>query len=125
MLDGFLQDRIPVSVSPEILIILVLISTLFTICLYYFIPRFLSPIFAILIFIFIIWLARYLYGAYGIVFDVVPVMLSGCFFSFPMTFIYRFFIVERQKRELQRNFAHYVDPVVVEKIASTGDDITL
>ncbi len=125
MLDGFLQNRIPVIVSPEVLFLYVLIFTFLMTCVYYLIPRFLSPIIAILLALLIIWFARYLYGVYGILFDIAPIMLAGSILSFPVTFIYRFFIVERQKRELQKNFAHYLDPVIVRKIAETGTEIRL
>ncbi len=125
MLDGFLQKRIPVLMNPETLLLYTLLLGLMMTSVYYLVPRFLSPMIAILIFLFIIWFARYLYGVYGILFDVAPVMLAGGILSFPLTFIYRFFIVERQKRELQKNFSHYVDPVVVKKIAETGTEIRL
>ncbi len=125
MLDGLLQDRIPVSVSPEILILSVIVFSLIMVGVYYTVARFLSPIIAIIVSLVIMWLARYLYGAHGIIFDVAPILLAGSVFSFPMTFIYRFFIVERQRRDLQKNFAHYVDPIVVRKIAETGVDIRL
>jgi adenylate cyclase len=39
--------------------------------------------------------------------------------------MYRFFVVEREKRALQKNFAHYVDPEVVKQIADKGEEIEL
>lgn len=46
-------------------------------------------------------------------------------FSFPLTFIYRFFVIDTEKRELQKNFSHYVDPNVVKKISEKGGEIFL
>ncbi len=42
-----------------------------------------------------------------------------------MTYMYRFFVVEREKRALQKNFAHYVDPEVVKQIALKNEEIQL
>lgn len=125
MLDGILQNRIPVATSPETLYLIIVILTFFMVGIYFFIPNTFAPIIAGIIFLFTIWMGRFLYGKHDIVFDVFPVMLAGSLLSFPLTFIYRFFIVDREKRELQKNFGHYVDPHVVEQIAEKDEDIVL
>ena len=117
MLDGILQNRIPVAVSPEYLVSILLGVGLLMVTLYFLIPHIFSPFLAVVAFLFTIWLGRYMYGAQGIVFDVFPALLAMSLLSFPITFIYRFFIVDRERRKLQKNFSHYIDPVVVQKIA--------
>ena len=117
MLDGILQNRIPATVNPEYFIAILLTMSLIMVTLYFLIPHVFSPFFAIIAFLFTIWIGRYMYGAQGIVFDVFPALLAMSLLSFPITFIYRFFIVDRERRKLQKNFSHYIDPVVVQKIA--------
>ena len=36
--------------------------------------------------------------------------------TFPLTFIYRFFVVDREKRYIENAFGHYIDPKMVEMI---------
>lgn len=59
------------------------------------------------------------------VIEIFPVLLAVGIFSFPLTFIYRFFIIDREKRTLTKAFSHYVDPRVVGDIASRSEDINL
>lgn len=125
MLDGLLQNRIPVATSPETLYLVIVILAFLMVGIYFFIPNTFAPIVAGIVFLFTIWIGRFLYGKHDIVFDIFPVMLAGSILSFPLTFIYRFFIVDREKRELQKNFGHYVDPHVVEQIAEKDEDIVL
>ena len=69
--------------------------------------------------------ARYAYFQYESIVEILPFLLAGSIFSFPITYIYRFFIVDREKRLLTSAFAHYVDPEVVHAIAERAEDITL
>jgi adenylate cyclase len=45
--------------------------------------------------------------------------------TLPVTFSYRFLIVDREKRFLSTAFAHYIDPIVVKKIGERAKDIKL
>ncbi len=125
MLDGILQNRIPEATSPEMLYAILCLVTLLIVAIYFLIPNIASPIFVVIFFLFTIWLGRYLYNIHGIVFEILPVMLGTSLLSFPTTFIYRFFIVDRERRKLQKNFSHYIDPVVVQKITEMGGNIQL
>jgi len=125
MLDGLLQNRLQSQLEVETLYMLVVIIGLMAVILYFYIPHIYAPIVAFWLMIFAIWLGRYLLFTYNIVFDILPILLSIWLFSFPLTFIYRFFIVDRERRKLQRNFGHYVDPRVVEEIAGKGENIKL
>ena len=99
--------------------------TLITVFLYLFLPKYISPVITLMLTVFVLWFGRYLYGAHGIVIDILPVLLATSIFSFPYTFIYRFFIIDREKREITRAFAHYVDPTLVEQIADQSSEINL
>ena len=96
-----------------------------SIIFFLFSPKYISPLLAVLLTISAIWIGRYLYGAHGIVIDILPVLLCTSVFSFPLTFIYRFFIIDREKREITRAFAHYVDPTLVGQIADQSSEINL
>lgn len=125
MLDGILQNRIPVVTPPATLYAMLCLVTLLIVAVYFLIPNVASPILAIVFFLFTIWFGRYLYNIHGIIFEVLPIMLGTSLLSFPITFIYRFFIVDRERRKLQKNFSHYIDPVVVQKITEMGGNIQL
>lgn len=65
-----------------------------------------------------------MYDKQRVLIDIFPLFLSGIL-PYIVTYIYRFFIVDREKRELQANFGHYVDPIVVKKIAEQSEPIEL
>lgn len=73
----------------------------------------------------ILYVSRYTYDIWRTVVDIFLLFLAGGVVTYPVTYMYRFFVVEREKRELQNNFGHYIDPHVVEEIASRGVDIQL
>jgi class 3 adenylate cyclase/CHASE2 domain-containing sensor protein len=124
-LDGIIQNKMLKPVGEGALFITFIVLTLVSTLVYFFIPKYLSPIFAIVISIFILWLSRYLYGVQRIVVDIFPLFLAGSILTYPITYIYKFFVVDREKRELQTNFSHYVDPNVVRQIADKGEEIEL
>ena len=45
--------------------------------------------------------------------------------TFPLTFIYRFFVVDREKRYIENAFGHYIDPKMVEMIDMEEVDMVL
>lgn len=93
--------------------------------LYLLLPKFVSIFTAIFVTVWIVWISRFLYAEYFIVIDIAIVLMAVSLISFPVTYIYRFFIVEREKRMLTSAFSHYVDGRVVEKIAASGKPINL
>ncbi len=128
MLDGFLQKRFLIEMSMNewmFYIIGILLLSLISIIAYLFLPKFISPIVALITLVFLIFLSRYLYFNSGIVIEIFPVLLAWGVFSFPITFIYRFFIIDREKRALTSAFSHYVDPTLVREIADKSAEINL
>jgi len=116
-LDGIIQNKMLHMADAGMMFIFYIILALGATLVYFFIPKYISPIFAIIISVFLLWLARYLYGAQRILVDIFPLFLAGSILTYPITYIYKFFVVDREKRELQTNFSHYVDPNVVRQIA--------
>jgi class 3 adenylate cyclase/CHASE2 domain-containing sensor protein len=124
-LDGIIQNKMLHMADAGMMFIFYIILALGATLVYFFIPKYISPIFAIIISVFLLWLARYLYGAQRILVDIFPLFLAGSILTYPITYIYKFFVVDREKRELQTNFSHYVDPNVVRQIADKWEEIEL
>ncbi|GAB0174124.1 MAG: adenylate/guanylate cyclase domain-containing protein [Candidatus Altimarinota bacterium] len=127
LFDGILQGRYLEEFSMRDLGYKILIGfiALFLIVFSLFLPKYISPIFALLSILLLIVASRYLYFHYGYVFQIDPLILAGGVLTFPLTFIYRFFVIDKEKRLLTSAFSHYVDGRVVEKIAASGKPINL
>lgn len=123
-LDGLLQNKMLKMVDTNIFFIIILILTIASTILYFFIDKLISPIIAIAVFIAIVWVYRYLYDDWRMLLDIFPIFIAGVF-SYIVTYMYKFFVIDREKRELQANFGHYIDPLVVKKIVDQGDPIEL
>lgn len=83
---------------------------------YFFIPKFLSPIIAIIAFLATLWIGRYFYDKVRIVVDIFPLFLSTSLLTYPITYIYKFFVVDREKRLILSSFSRYLSPEVVKHI---------
>ena len=93
--------------------------------LYLLLPSYLSPILAIVMMVSILWLSRYLYDIERTLVDIFPLFLAGGLLTFPLTFIYRFFVVDRERRYIENAFGHYIDPKMVKMINMEEVDLTL
>ena len=127
LLDGFLQNRLPKEMSmesPLFLFLLVFVGIL-SVSAFLFLPNITSPLLAIFLSFFIVWISRYIYFHQAIVLEIFPLLCVGGLFSFPVTFIYRFFILDGEKRKITSAFSHYVDPTVVKQISDNAKDIYL
>ncbi len=102
-----------------------ILLTIITILFYFYLPNILSPIFAIIGMTGIVWISRYLYDVHRILVDIFPLLLSVCIATFPMTFIYRFFVVDNEKRYIENAFGHYIDPKMVQMINMEEVSLTL
>jgi CHASE2 domain-containing sensor protein len=118
MLDGLLQNKMLVGLDEGIMLFLVIVLVLVSVFVYFYVPKYLSPICAIAIILLLLWISRILYDNERILLDISLLLLAGGIITYPVTYIYRFFVIDREKRELQDNFGHYIDPHVVEEIAS-------
>ncbi len=126
-LDGILQKRylqgysmIHIGFASMIVLLIIMMTSIYMLS-----SKYKSLGIAILITIFLLWIGRYLYFAHAIVLEMLPLLLAGSILTFPITFIYRFFIVDREKRMLTSAFAHYIDPSLVAQIAEKADMIEL
>lgn len=124
-LDGILQEKMLKNLDSSWLFLIVTILVFLTTSIYFFVPKYLSPLFAIISCIAVIYVTRWGYDVGRTVGDVFLFLLAGGLLTYPMTYMYRFFVVEREKRALQKNFAHYVDPEVVKQIALKNEEIQL
>lgn len=127
LFDGILQGRYLKEFNMKSIGYKIFIGflALILIALSLFLPKYLSPAVALLSAFSLIIAARYLYFYYGYVVQIDPLVLAWGVLTFPLTFIYRFFVIDREKRLLTSAFSHYVDGRVVEKIATSGKPINL
>ncbi len=125
LLDGFLQNRLLKPVNPVLYYIIIAFLGLLSIIAYLLLPNITSPLLAIFLTFFVIWISRYLYFHAAIVIDIFPLFCVTGFLAFPVTFIYRFFVIDGEKRKLTSAFSHYIDPTLVKQIADNAKDIYL
>lgn len=78
LLDGFLQDRFLVESTHDGISykILILLLSLISIVAFLFLPKFISPIVALVTLVFLVFISRYLYFNSGIVIEIFPVLLA-------------------------------------------------
>lgn len=124
-LDGILQEKILFRISPDIQTGIVIFLAIFSILLFYTLPSLLSIVLFGVLPIAVIYLVRYTYDIDRTLIDIFPLLLASSILTYPVTYIYRFFIVDREKRQLKSNFAHYIDPRVVEQIVKKWGNIEL
>lgn len=115
-LDGLIQDKMLMKAPVWSIPIVTILLTIITVFLYFYLPVYLSPIFAIGLLAWTLWISRYLYDIHRIVVDILPLFLSVCIATFTTTYMYRFFVVDREKRFIENAFSHYIDPKMVEMI---------
>ncbi len=124
-LDGLLQNKMLSTLDIRYLWTSIVVLTLIAITLYLLLPSYLSPILAIAMMCAILWLSRYLYDVERTLVEVLPLFLAGGLLTFPITFIYRFFVVDRERRYIENAFGHYIDPKMVEMIDMEEVGLTL
>ena len=124
-LDGLLQNKMLTKIDDATLWIVSIILTIITVLCYFFLPNYLSLIFAIVSVISSIWTARYLYDTHRLVIDIFPILLSVFVATFTLTYVYRFFVVNREKRYIENAFGHYIDPKMVEMIDAEQVSVSL
>lgn len=100
--DALMQDKLLSPFAYNFLVIVIL--SIITVLIYYFVPKVLSPIIAIVIMGIILYISRWAYDAGRVVIDMFPLFLAGGVLTFPAVFIYRFFVVDREKRHIENAF---------------------
>ncbi len=88
-------------------------------------PKFLSPILAGLSFFGAIFCARYSYDVFRVLIDIAPIFLATSLLPYPVTYIYKFYIVEKDKRMILGSFSRYLHPEVVKMINTKKLDASL
>jgi class 3 adenylate cyclase/CHASE2 domain-containing sensor protein len=123
-LDGLLYDKMLNKIEENTFFIVLISLTILLSILYYSFPSLFAVFLAISFTLWTISITRYYYDINRVLIDIAPLLIS-CFFTFFITFTYRFFIVDREKRQLKSNFAHYIDSHVVDEIVKNSDSIEL
>lgn len=116
-LDGLIQGRELSEISFEQLLIFSIVSMILLSIVYFFLPSESTLFIAFLLLYGTIYFGRMAFELYGIVFDVAVVLFSLVLFTFPVTFTYKYFVVDREKHFIQSAFSHYIDPHIVNQIS--------
>ena len=116
-LDGILQDKMLFRVTLEVQTGLIIVLVILCVVLFYKLPSFLALLVALIFPLGVIYASRYGYDIERTLVDIFPLLLAASVLTYPITYIYKFFVVDREKRQLKANFAHYIDPHVVDQIA--------
>lgn len=105
--------------------IIPILVTIASVTLYFFLPKFVSPVIAVFSIILVIFLARYSYGNWRVLVDIFPILLASSIITYPATYIYKFFVVEKDKRVIMNAFSRYLSPSVVSMIDENKIEATL
>jgi len=124
-LDGILQNKLLYKADDQMAFILYIIITVVLVMIYYFAPKYISPLVAVVALAGVVWLTRWMYDAHRLVVDIFPLFLSGALFTYPVTYIYKFFVVDREKRIILHTFSRYISPEVVKMIDMNSIDAQL
>lgn len=73
----------------------------------------------------ILYVSRYTYDIGRTVVDIFLLFLAGGVITYPVTYMYRFFVVDRAKHIIEDAFSHYIDPHVVKQIGQSEVDVVL
>lgn len=125
MLDSILQNKILKEANATTVYIIAIVLTIIFVGIYFILPKYIAPFFMIISLTAIVFVARYSYDQLRIVFDIFPFLLASGIITFPITYIYKFFIVEKDKRLIMNAFSRYLSPSVVEMIDANKIDATL
>jgi class 3 adenylate cyclase/CHASE2 domain-containing sensor protein len=123
-LDWLKQDKMLENLPQNMYFAMLIALAICMVIVYYFLPGIISLILSLASLIGIVYVSRYAYDIERILLDIIPLFLAT-FATFLITYIYRFFIVDREKRQLKSNFSHYIDPRVVDQIVAKSDSIEL
>jgi class 3 adenylate cyclase/CHASE2 domain-containing sensor protein len=126
-IDSILQWKIlkEYGFNTPLFLAIIALIVVFSVTVYFSIPSFVAPFLAIIWGLLCIMASRYLYGEMSIMVDIFPLLLATSLFSYPITFLYKYFIVDRERHKIQSAFAHYIDPLVVQTIADSGTPVEL
>jgi adenylate cyclase len=124
MIDALLQKKFLRELDPNIFILLTIAIATLLVVLYYIFSKSISLVLMILSSLLFIYLARYIADIHRIVIPIAHLLIISILW-YIITMIYRFFIVDRERRKLQKNFGHYVDPHVVQRIVDQWEKIKL
>lgn len=125
LLDAILQDKLLFKMHGDSSFALWIVLTIISVVVYFFIPKFFSPIFALASIVTIIFLTRWAYDAWRVVIDILPLLLASSLLTYPATYIYKYFIVDRDKRVIVNTFSRYLSPSVVKMIDANSIEASL
>ncbi len=112
-LDAIIQNKILKSANQTTMFLFYIVLSVIFVVIYYFVPSTFGPVIALAAAVFAIWFTRYLYDGPRILIDILPLLLSMSLLSYPLSVIYKYFIVDRQKRKIMATFGRYISPKIV------------
>ncbi|MBP9779913.1 adenylate/guanylate cyclase domain-containing protein [Candidatus Gracilibacteria bacterium] len=122
--DGLLQDKMLTQMPATQYFGMVTVLIILFVIFYYYFSNFLALIIAFATIPVVTFYVRYMYDFERVLVDVLPLFFATSF-VFLITFAYKFLVVDREKRQLKSNFAHYIDSHVVDEIVDKSDSIEL
>lgn len=115
-LDGILQNKMLSEMPTWQFYTILSLTIILAVVVFFFLPKYISPVVAIVLMILLIFLSRYSYANLRIIFDIFPLLLASGILTYPATYIYKFFILDRDKRQILQAFSRYLSPSVVAMI---------
>lgn len=125
LLDAILQNKTLSKISEAHLFFIIIGLTIIFVGIYFLAPKLISPIIFIISIAGTIFICRYIYDVHRIVIDILPVLMATSILTYSVTYIYKFFIIEKDKRLILNNFSRYLSPSVVKMIDTNNIEMTL
>lgn len=121
MLDSFLTGR---SLEEKNTLIFAIILIILSSLLFYNIPIIWHTVYILGVISIIFAWCRDAFTSYGLIYDLYLLVLSLSI-SFLVTIIYRHFVINRERRFIEKAFSHYISPDVVKKISKNPKALKL
>lgn len=124
-LDGIITGKFLRPLSDAENVSLVAVASFASIAVFLFSSVAVSIAYAVAFLALSLFAGWYAIAAHGIVPSYFLLSLAGAFAAFPVSYAYRYFVVDGDRRFIEKAFSRYVDPEVVEAIASDPASLDL
>lgn len=124
MIDSILQNKFLQSQSQSSELIFIFIITFLFVILFFFLHLKYSIILFLLYFIFSTLIWRYLLSQNWLYIDLFNYFVY-IFIAFLVTYIYKFLIVDKNRRHIEHAFSHYLSKDIVDKISQDSRALSL
>ncbi|MDQ1343569.1 MAG: Adenylate/guanylate cyclase protein [Patescibacteria group bacterium] len=125
LLDGLITGKFLRHFSDVENIVLVAVVALLSVAVFMYASVVVSVAYAGGFLVVSLLVGWYSMAAYGIVPSYFLLSLAGAFITFPAAYAYRYFVVDRDRHYIEKAFARYVDPEIVEAISDDPKSLHL